>query len=486
MRNFRRASKLERYEVPTDPKTSEELYGELARCMFNESGRDDAKKPDPDSCACVLLNPILEFLLTSKFLKTMYIISVLYMCICIAVLGNVNGLLQTILWVLAGSSAVFIFLAAFESLLVAHLKTRRAKFTFSLLYNWRWLGIACHPGIGHFLGSNDHSVIHCRLKTENQRWLTLKSFRDICCCYENAGYPAPRLLQLPMDWRSFEAVLAELRQAIGQLPVEIKKRVIEKTESDERSRILAEYSNDPWLLSYESDFRRAIKNARFSFRLSLDSIRGDKAVSALPSSFRVAHPSWQWRIQFDRGKISVDQLTAEYVKGTAWVIYFPDGFTGYYSKSRALSPRAALRYLGMRDPDRFNKDLQGWTDEKPLAVGGWHPSVSAVIDALSAPGWTEEKEIWAGRYWSGMVDLIDVMSRSLEFSLQSAVAVARHTERKSFMEARQDSLDPAPIEKYYAVRKRFEEELAKETEEALAQIQEFRSSASAWRCFPAM
>jgi hypothetical protein len=252
--------------------------------------------------------------------------------------------------------------AVIQVLLLAHFQSPRGRFLFCFLYRHKWIGIACHPKI--YKSGYDASNIDV--------WLTLKSLQLMSESFNGYGDPSPVLLRSPADWRSFDRVHTELQSVCDQHPAVIAERLEERKKWEV-------YSQDPLYYQYVDDVTRVVKDVRNEIEELVSKLGGREARWALPHYFKVAHPDWRWRKKFNRGEVSVSELHAQYVDGTAWVLYFPLGYNGNEEDECALSPQIALKHLGIKSPIYFDKNVEDWTIKKPLAAYYWFISLDKVI-----------------------------------------------------------------------------------------------------------
>jgi hypothetical protein len=256
------------------------------------------------------------------------------------------------------------------------------------------------------------------------------------------------LLENPRHWSEFEQVLEELHLECKNLPAEIQNSAKEDAEWEK-------YSYDPAFRMYREDTIRAVENVTATMDIYIESLQRSAAAYALPIGFKVAHSRPFWRSRFNQGDVSVEELRHEYLEGNAWIIYFPYGFKGYESRTRALSRRSALNFLGMSDAYRFDKHVLDWTPDKPIALGGMY----------------------------GSVDLIEVFARHLEFQLESCLSRARSRKRELYSATVELSRQIGAATEPYDDNEWFEVAMANQAELGAARIKQFRVSPSSWRCF---
>jgi hypothetical protein len=260
--------------------------------------------------------------------------------------------------------------------------------------------------------------------------------------FNDDGYPPPAFLTYPADWRSFELVCSELQLLYDQHPAIIAQRLEERKKREV-------YSQDPLYYQYVDDVTRVVKGVRNAIEESVRNLGRREARWALPYGFKVAHPDWRWRKRFNRGDVSVSELHAQYVDGTAWVLYFPHGYNGNEEDECALSPQIALKHLGIKSPIYFDNNVEDWTIKKPLAA--------------------YFRYIW----------LDQVIFHYLHASLSDSVVSARAREIAIIEElAERRGLDVAAVEQHVP-RAWFEDLLSSEVEALTQYIQDFHDSEAA-------
>ncbi len=408
-------------------KNDREHYEELSKWAFS---KDSDGRPKASRFIVVLLSPILTFLFESKVSKNVGVIFGSLMLACFVSFLPVFPPGTTNLMI--GLTLLSLVPSVIEVLLVFHLQSPRGRFLFDLLYQHKWIGIACHPKI-YKSGSVGSDV---------NVWLTPESLRLMGTYFHDDGYPPPAFLTYPADWRSFELVCSELQLLYDKHPAVIAQRLEERKKREV-------YSQDPLYYRYVDDVTRVVKDVRNPIEELVRNLAGREARWALPYGFKVAHPDWRWRKRFNRGDVSVSELHARYVDGTAWVLYFPIGYSGNEEDECALSPKIALKHLGIKSPLYFDKNVQDWTTRKPLAA----------------------------YYW--FISLDNVIFRYLHESLSESVERARARENAILEElAEGHGLDVASV-KHHVPRTWFEDLLSSEVEALNQYIQDFSFSEAA-------
>jgi hypothetical protein len=222
-------------------------------------------------------------------------------------------------------------------------------------------------------------------------------------------------------------------------------------ESEQEDAEIERLGGDIFFQSYAKDSRRQLRGITDNLKEYMKLYSTEEARYALPYRFKVCHPSMFWRRRFNRGKITTIQLVEQYQAGQAWLLYFPFGYKGYDLKAKCITRRKGLSLLGMSNEGfaQFDREIDGWTHDKPLAL-------------------------------DGEVKLADVIQMHLELELDELVdaAVRRHNELlDAYSEASSDFGGTVSL---YSDRTWFETGCEQERADGSRLIREFVSTNCPW------
>ena len=216
------------------------------------------------------------------------------------------------------------------------------------------------------------------------------------------------------------------------------------TESELADAEIERLGGDIFLQYAAKDIWRRLDNIRYTIKEYIKSRSSDVALYAIPYGFKVCHPRIFWRRRFNRGQITTAQLVEQYQAGEAWLLYFPFGYKGHDLKAKCITRRKGLSLLGLSTEffSQFDREVDGWTHDKPLAL-------------------------------NGEVELADVIQKNLELELDELVA---RFERKQRDLLEEDS----SFETLSLYRAWFETGCQQEQAKALSLIREFIRANRSW------
>lgn len=222
-------------------------------------------------------------------------------------------------------------------------------------------------------------------------------------------------------------------------------------ESEQEDAEIEQLGGDFFFQCYAKETRRQLREIPDNIKLYIKLYSTEEARYAVPSGFKVCHPRMFWRRRFERGKITTAQLVEQYQAGEAWLLYFPFGYKGHDLKAKCIRRGKGLSLLGMGNKlfARFDREIDGWTHDKPLAL-------------------------------NGEVELADVIEKHLELELDELVALFEREERKRLGVYSSLSTDSGGSASLYMDRTWFESGCQQERANGLRLIREFIGTNCPW------